>query len=240
MHKQFKQLIYIGNILLVTHVLQSCCLFTKLQPSRAYKQAREDTMTAPYVAIEGMISYKVQGKNYKGHLKIHIHRGHQVWASITHRWAGELVRCNITPAGMEVLNRIDQSYQSYQYTQLQRDWQVPCSYNLIEATLLGKLPQASKFSKVLSQGHQVIRQVHDHYICTGTVDNYSQQLISLCTADPLLRDRWCIFYKYNQFCQQDLLFSEANVFFGLFNCTLKYQHVRFLTQPLISPFNRLK
>lgn len=240
MQKQFKQLVYLGSILLIGYALQSCCLPSKLRSSQAYKQSREAMVAAPYVAIQARITYRAEGKSYKGHLKIHIHRNHRIWVSITHSWGGELLQCNITPAGVEVMNRIDRSYQYYNYAQLQADWQAPCSYDLIQAMLLGQLPHAATSSEVLSDSHQVIRQVHGNYVCTGTVDNHSQQLISLCAADPSLGDRWCIFYKYKRTYQQDLLFSEADAFFALFNCTLHYQHIRFLTQPLTFPFNRPK
>jgi hypothetical protein len=197
-------------------------------------------MAAPYVAIQAKVNYRAEGKSYTGHLKIHIHRDHRIWVSITHSWGGELWRCNITPTGIEVMNRINRTYQRYDYAQLQADWRVPCSYDLIQAMLLGQLPHAAALSEVLSDSHQIIRQVHGNYVCTGTVDNHSQRLISLCTADPSLGDSWCIFYKYKRAYQQDLLFSEADAFFALFNCTLQYQKIRFLTQPLTFPFNRPK
>lgn len=240
MQKLFKQFIYFGGIFLVSYTLQSCCLRNKLWSSQAYQQSREAIMAVPYVAIQGKINYRAKGKNYQGHLKIHIHRDHRIWMSVMHRWGGELLRCHITPTGVEVMNRVDKSYQCYPYTQLQADWRVPCSYELIQAMLLGQLPPIATCSNVLADGNQLIRQMHGNYECTGTVDNRSQQLISLCTTNPSLGDKWCIFYKYKRTCQQDLLFSEADAFFALFNCTLQYQNIRFLTQPLSFPFNRPK
>lgn len=240
MQKQFKQLIYLGSILLVIYTLQSCSLPSKLRSSQAYKQSREAMLGAPYVAIQAKIHYRAEGKSYKGHLKIHIHQNHRIWVSITHSWGGELWRYNITPAGIEVINRIDRSYQCYDYAQLQADWRVPCNYDLIQAMLLGQLPHAATSSEVLSGSQYITSQVHGGYVCTGTVDNHSQRLVSLYIADPSLGDSWCIFYKYKRTCQQDLLFSEADAFFELFNCTLQYQNIRFLTQTLTFPFNRPK
>jgi hypothetical protein len=197
-------------------------------------------MAAPYVAIQAKFHFMAEGKSYKGHLKIHMHRDHHIWVSITHSWGGELWRCNVTPASVEVLNCINKSYKCYTYEQLQMKWQVPGSYDLIQAMLLGQLPHTTTLSEELSGNQQIIRQVHGKYVCTGTLDNRSQQLISLCTTDPVLGDRGCIFYKYKGTCQQDLLFSEANAFFALFSCTLQYQKIRFLTQPLAFPFNRTR
>lgn len=237
MQEKLKQLVYLGSILLLVFTLHSCCLPTKPRSCQTYKQPIEAMMAAPYVAIQAKLNYSSAGKSYKGYLKIHIHRDERIWVSVTHGWGGELGRCNITPAGIEVINRVNRTYQHYSYSQLQADWQLSCDYDLIQALLLGQLPHPIAPSEPSSKKYQAICQVHGNYVCTGTVERRSQQLVTLCTVDPLLGDRWCISYKYKRACPQDLLFSEADAFFALFSCNLQYQGIHFSTQPLISPFN---
>jgi hypothetical protein len=202
------------------------------------ESAQIDTVSAKYISLNARAHYQIQTKDYKCNVKLRIERDRLIWFSITHIWGIEMIRGRITPTGVELINHVDKSYQVYDYTSLQKDWHIPCDYSLIQATLLGELPDMETEPKVLQLGSTtIIQHQAASWQCLATLHKATNKLVDLCVLDSLTQHRWHAVYKYKKGHQRGFLFYNLTAYFAGSKLSLQYKDVGLLRQPLSFPFN---
>ncbi|MHB9147013.1 MAG: DUF4292 domain-containing protein [Candidatus Amoebophilus sp.] len=222
---------------MILGIMQGCQTTTRIRAS-TNKASQPSIVSAKYISITAKANYRVKSNDYKCDIKIRIERDNLIWFSITYGWGIELVRGRFTPAGIELINHVDKSYQVYDYASLQAHWHIPCSHNLIQATLLGELHGLEKESTISHLGNQIILQQHQKFWeCLATLYEHTKQLASLSVLDSSLQHKWHVSYEYKKGCQQDLLFCNLKAYFKDFKLFLQYKDISFSRHPLSFPFN---
>jgi hypothetical protein len=190
-----------------------------------------------YIAINAVLNYTTADNAYKCNLKIQIERDRIIWFSATHGWGVELVRGRITPAGIEIINHIEKSYQIYDYSSLQLSWQIPCNYMLIQSILLAEIPNTGINLKIKeSQKFIVVQQRQALFNILARIYKNIQKLESLTITDNITFHKGAIYYEYKKINTQNFLFSHAKVHFKMFDLNLEYRKVTLPKQPLLFPF----
>jgi len=217
--------------------MQGCQITTRIRAS-TNKASQPSIVSAKYISITAKATYRIKSNDYQCNTKIRIERDNLIWFSITHGWGIELVRGRLTPTGVELINHVDKSYQIYDYASLQAHWHIPCSYSLIQATLLGELQNLAKESTISYRSNQIILQQQQKiWECLATLHEHTKQLASLSVLDSSLQHKWHVLYEYKKGCPQDFLFCNLKAYFTDFRLFLQYKNISFSGQPLSFPFN---
>jgi hypothetical protein len=230
---------YLNTVILfiISGITQGCQTTTRIRSS-INKSSQRSVGASKYISITTKANYQTKTNNYKCNIKLRIERDRLIWFSITHSWGVEVLRGRITPTRIELINYVDKSYQMYDYAGLQTHWHIPCSYSLIQATLLGELHGLEKESVISRINNQIIiQQQKKLWKCLATLYHGTKKLASLSVVDSLSQHAWHVSYEYKKGYQQDFLFCNLKAYFTTFKVFLQYTDISFSKQPLSFPFN---
>ncbi|OJW67411.1 MAG: hypothetical protein BGO68_00085 [Candidatus Amoebophilus sp. 36-38] len=223
-------------ILIIACLTQGCRTSTILQSTSA-NHIIKGVANEKYIAIHAAADYQAGTSHYKCPIKIHIQRDSMIWFSATHHSGIELARGRLTPLGIEIINHIEKVYQVFDYRSLELNWEMPFNYALIQAMLLGELPNIGIDTKKSESGNKIIvEQEQAFWKFLATIGKNTQNLTSLTITNKVTGNKGVIFYEYKKDCTQNFLFCDAKAYFTKFNLKLRYRKVTLSKQPLSSSF----
>ncbi|MHA7877745.1 MAG: DUF4292 domain-containing protein [Bacteroidota bacterium] len=138
----------------------TCCFQACVSVRQKGTNQNDDWVQAlafEYLKINAKASYQDHThRSASVHIKLRIKKDCMIWFSVSAPWGLEILRGTITPTNITLLNHMQQTYYTDDYTNLRTLWPGPWDYALLQALLLGELPHTSTPCKVIQHDTQQI------------------------------------------------------------------------------------
>ncbi len=228
---------YILLVLMISLLATGCALRHPKQTYHATKHPFLQPLDFKYLTLYTSITYSHGPISYPLRLQFRMQRDKLIWFSATTPWGIEIARGRISPTAVEVINHLEHTYTSYDYASLQAICQCPCNYALIQAILLGELPDGySNRTITLQNDTTLIQQQKGFWQLEAMVKGDLGKIGTLSVIDRLTQDRLVVDYERFKSYPQGLLFRDATLYLGKFIFKMSHTQVRWSDKKLRFPF----
>jgi hypothetical protein len=113
-----------------------------------------------YFVSKAKIRFQEGAKMVNGTANIRMRKDSLIWFSISPNVGVEVTRALISPDTVLIINRVDKEYYVFNYREISRYFDFPVDFNLIQAILLGNLPQPVDASTRIArdEGRYLLKQ----------------------------------------------------------------------------------
>lgn len=113
-----------------------------------------------YFVSKAKIRFQEGARTVNGTANIRMRKDSLIWFSISPSVGVEVTRALISPDTVLIINRVDKEYYVFNYREISRYFDFPVDFNLIQAILLGNLPQPVDASTRIAkdEGRFLIKQ----------------------------------------------------------------------------------
>jgi Domain of unknown function (DUF4292) len=224
--------------LLMGLMLQAC----HISRFRASKNQAQHSISHPldfeYLTINASTSFSHESNHHKLRVQFRIQRNNLIWFSARTPWGLEVARGLLTPTSVEVIDHLHHTYTVYDYANLQAQWQFPGNYYIIQAILLGELPDTHNDQAIRQiNEHSIIQQQKDTWKLEATVKNGLGKIESLILSDWMTQTECRVYYSAFKVYPQGLLFRYAQLFFRDLVVNMTYSSVHWSDKALDFPFS---
>ncbi len=158
-----------------------------------------ETLNFDQLQLRTIMSYQDSQNNYGiAYVRFRIQKDTIIWFSVTVALGVEVMRGIITPTGITMLNRIQEEYYDYDYACLCTHLNYTCSYDLIQALLLGTLPFTHTPQEIVQKdaGQVIIQQQRPPWVVTQIINcAASKQEKYIVLVDTVTQGRCAASYK---------------------------------------------
>jgi hypothetical protein len=231
-------MLYFWVILLTSLTLQACHL-TRFKPSRLKDpHSLSQPVEFQYLTINSSISCFDGSSHHQLRVQFRFQRGSLIWFSARTPWGLEVARGMITPTAVKLIDHLHRTYTIYDYAALQAQWQCPCSYDILQAILLGELPDAynNRESRQTNE-YTIIQQQKGTWKLEATINKAIGRIEHLKFLDVLTQAQCQAHYREFKVYPQGSLFRHAQLYLGNLIVELSHTSVHGSDQALNFPFS---
>ena len=224
-------------VFIIGCLLQACYTVRLTQTTQKHTQQLLEPLHFTYLTINASIKYTQGTTKYNLRVQFRMHKDHIIWFSAALPWGIEVARGMITPTQVKLMNHLQHTYTVYDYPTLQAQLHGPCSYNLIQAILLGELPAIPNKNKILQAGqHITIQWPQGQWQAIATMNRTTRQVEKMVITDPLTQNQCMVAYKNWKQYQCGLLFRDAQLCVGNFIVGITHKSIHSTHKKLNFPF----
>eukprot|EP01132_Coremiostelium_polycephalum_P002992 gene2992-3735_t len=193
----------------------------KLQGGRRIPPA--SLQTAQYIVIAAKLRYVMDARDHAYQVKLHMHRDHIIWFSVS-SWGIEVLRGRLLPDKLELLHLVEKWHKVYDYTDLQHFFTIPCTFDFIQAVLLGAFPHLAHVEVQRREIGRYVEMVQQQarWQYKASFLKHVDQLERVSIQDEKLHNKGRIGYAYTP----DALLSLIKMSFGSFKLSLQYNRYK--------------
>ena len=126
---------YLGWLLIISSI-GSCTSYRLSQRNPRVCDAEQTN--AKTIILESQTTWRTNNTHYQGRLSLHIQRDSLIGFSLTHGMGFEVLRGQVTPTSITWINRLEKTYQQYDYPMLWQHIPMRCNYAILQAILLNE------------------------------------------------------------------------------------------------------
>lgn len=201
----------------------------------------------PFQHLSARINLSFELPDQQGKAKAHLRmqRDSIIWLSIGSSMGIEVLRIQITPESIWVVNRDKRTYATYNFEQLSQQLGFPLSFGLLQALLLGEMPfkqAAQQYGSYQEDQHYIVhQQVHNLHV-ENQINLKTRRMQRLTVKDEQTTNHLSIDYQdyvllnatpFPQYIKAELKGQPEN----RANALVEYQKVEIMEGPQKIPFN---
>lgn len=224
-------------ICLISILLQACQI-RKAQTATNQPPTRfPQPFNFYYLTIHASLHIADGPIQYRWRVQFRIQRDKLIWFSVTTPWGIEVARGCLTPNCIEIINHLQHTYTKEYYPSLQAKWQLPCSYDFLQAILLGDLPtQYSNFKEYPAKEYTIIQQKEGPWSLQALIKNSLGKIANWHLRHALTQAQCSVYYEQFETYPPGLLFKHARLYLAGLVMQLTYNRIQCTEKKLKFPF----
>jgi len=191
-----------------------------------------------YVSIHGNLDCLVNKTHHHLKVKIHIARGQQIWFNVTTNFGIVVMRGRIKNDKIELINYMEKSYYNNNFERFNKQFKIPCTYQIIEQALLYDLPPEDFCGSPMYDAlHICIHKITDSLETNLLFNRKTKRRQNFTVSDPSsLTNRWHLSYDYGDTNKKRNSYCHIKAYFRNFEFDLVFNNVQRSKQPWATPF----
>lgn len=181
------------------------------------KRLKIEELDFDYLQAKSKLKYDDGKQNFSANATIRIRNDSLIWISISSTGV-EAIRSIIQKDSIFVIDRINKEYRKFSFDSLQRAYNIPIDYNMIQGVLIGNLIKSRKNNdKVLKdEDFFILKQNSDKLSIDNFVNSKTMKIekvkVTNAPSESSLEIKYEDFQMYN-----DVLFPYKNSVFLTYN-----------------------